>query len=94
MSEHKDITGQEMIAIAHAINSGGFSLRSLMAVESHLERDHNDLFDRNTALQVERARHQAAILKGRITPDDLIPQQNFQPDSLIKVLTQISSQIS
>ncbi|MBI3283161.1 hypothetical protein HYZ70_03760 [Candidatus Curtissbacteria bacterium] len=75
MTEHKDITGQEIIAIDEAFNGGGFSLDSIEAVNAHFESDHRDLADRSIVLLIERARHLAAILKGEVIPNNLKPSQ-------------------
>ena len=72
MTEHKDITGQQMIIISEAIMNGGLSQHSVVAINEHLRQNHKSLADGGVEELVERARHQFATLTGKIDPNDLV----------------------
>lgn len=89
MTKHEDVTGKELIGIYRSSVDGGLSLTSLTAVENHLQFEHNLLATDPEAyitLVVERARHYAAILKGRVEVPDLVLNipKNKKPHANVK----------
>lgn len=72
MTEHRDVTGIEIIAAEEAVNEGGFSLASTLALIEHMTQEHAGLENEVTEFIVKK-RHQVAILTGKIDAAGLAP---------------------
>ncbi len=72
MTEHADVTGQDIIRLKQDIGDGAFSLHSLEAVSKHVHgnRGHQMRLDTDQAT-VEISRHLQALLRGEVSASDL-----------------------